>query len=51
MLRGKACGKRRFAEDMEGEGEEDLGLIYFAHVLIWDLILQCWDKSVTDLCF
>lgn len=50
VLRGKACRKGRFAEDTEGEGREDLGLTYLAHVLIWDLLLQCWDKSMTDLC-
>lgn len=49
MLRGKACRKGRFAEDMEGEGREDLGLIYLAHVLIWDVLLECWDKAMTDL--
>lgn len=51
MLLEKACRKGRFAKDTEGEGKEDLGLTYLAHVLIWDLLLQCWDKSVIDLWF
>lgn len=42
MLWEKACRKGRFAEDMEGEGIEDLSLTYLAHVLIWD----CAERSL-----